>query len=400
MTEEIKFLAWCRSIESEKQLMDSLAVFDATHPGVKTSVNIPVPVQMWPEIVRTALYEYNTDLGEVGSTYIESLSGMNSLRPFTENEVLSFGGESVFVKAVFEAGLDRKKQLWAIPWRADSRVIFYRRDLFAKAGIKEENAFQTPAHMEQTLQALQASGVEIPLTLGTASAHALTTFTACWVWGAGGDYINQDGTEVTFDSSKAKKGFYDYFTLGRYLALSARKLDIASSDQLFCEGKAAVTYAGTWLTEAIDQTGSSLVKENLGVALPPGIPIVGGTHLVIWKRSIRERTTLDLIRFLTSKETLIGYPKSITIPARLDALSDEVFSGNVIYKTFNEAIQKGRSVPPLPLWALVEDRLGKTLLQIWEKIHNDPHVNLEGLIADSIDALAKRLSPTLNKNNK
>src|SRR5690349_8337991 len=105
--------------------MHSLAAFEATRQNIKTSVNIPVPLQMWPEIVRTALYEYNTDMGEIGSTYIESLNGMNSLRPFTEKEVLSFGGESAFVKAVFNAGCDRHKKLWAIPWSADSRVIFY-----------------------------------------------------------------------------------------------------------------------------------------------------------------------------------------------------------------------------------------------------------------------------------
>lgn len=395
MAEELKFLAWCRTHENEIQLMQSLAEFDIMHPGIKTSASIPIPLQMWPEIVRTALYGFDTDIGEVGSTYIESLKGMNALRSFTEAEVSAMGGESAYVKAVYEAACDRQRQLWAIPWRADSRVIFYRRDLLAKAGVKEEEAFRTPIHMEQTLQALQAIGIEMPISLGTTSPQALTTFTACWVWGAGGDYINAEGTAVTFHSPAAQKGFCDYFNLGRYLAPAARKLEISVSDQLFCSGQAAVAYAGTWLPDLMDDVRFPIVKENLGVALPPGIPLVGGTHLVIWKRSIKDLAALDLIRFLTSKENMIKYPKSITIPARLDALSDQVYSSNFMVQTFNEAIRIGRSVPSLPLWALVEDRLGKTLQQIWARIDSEPNINIENLVADSMNALAKRLSSTL-----
>lgn len=395
MSEELKFLIWSRADENEAQLMQALAAFEVAHPAIKIAVNNPPPLQMWPEIVRTALYGFDIDIGEVGSTHIESLKGMDALRPFTDDEILFLGGEGAFVKAVYEAGCDHKRQLWAVPWTTDSRVIFYRRDLLAKAGINEETAFQTPAQMEQTLQRLQESGVEIPLSLGTDSSHALTAFTACWVWGAGGNYIAQNGTEVIFNSPEAQRGFCDYFNLGRYLAPTAKKLDIAQSDRLFRDGKAAVTYSGTWLPNSIDSEKFPNVDENLGVALPPGVPLVGGTHLVIWKRTLKDRHALDLIRFLTSAETLLQYPKSLNIPARLDALIHPIFSSNIMYQTFNEAIRRGRSVPALPLWGLVEDRLCKTLQHIWGQIDADPSINIENLVADSMNTLVKRLNSTL-----
>ncbi|MGC1376441.1 MAG: extracellular solute-binding protein [Anaerolineales bacterium] len=399
MAEEIEFLAWSRTEEGAADLNRSLAAFQAINPNIKISLAIPAPEMMWADIIKVVLYQQGADVGEVGSTYIETLKGMDSLRPFTAGEVLSFGGDNAFVKSVLEAGRDSENQLWAIPWRTDSRVIFYRRDLFAKAGIKEADAFLTPAHMEQTLQALQASGVEMPLALATASPQALATFTACWVWGAGGDYINHRGNAVIFNSPKAQRGFCDYFRLGRYLAPAARKLDITSSDRLFCEGKAAVTYAGTWFPDAIEQIGSPMIKENLGVALPPGVPIVGGTHLVIWKHSIKVSNSLKLIRFLTSKENLLGYPKSIVSPARLDALGSNVFSSSVMYQIFTEAIKKGRSAPSLRLWAVIEDRLGKTLLQIWEKVCSDPDINVGDLIADEMNSLAASLGPTFQSKS-
>ena len=393
MVEEIEFLAWSRMEEGAADLKRSLAAFQAIYPDVNVFITMPEPGMMWEEIIRIVLYKQGADIGEVGSTYIESLKGMDALRPFTAEEVLSFGGDKAFVKSMLEAGRDSEGRLWAIPWRTDSRVIFYRRDIFAKAGINEAGAFLTPARMEQTLQALQDGGVEVPLALATASAQALTLSTSCWVWGAGGDYIDPDGSKIIFNSPKAQQGFRDYFRLARYLVPSARKLGIIPSDRLFCEGKAAVTYTGTWLPDAIDQSGSPMVKENLGVALPPGVPLVGGTHLVVWRHSIRVSDSVKLIRFLTSKENLTGYPRSIVSPARLDVFDSHAFSSSIVNQTFIEAIRRGRSIPSLPLWAAVEDRLGKTLLQIWEKVYSEPDINMDDLIADSVNSLAMCLIP-------
>jgi len=393
MAEEIEFLAWSRMEEGAADLKRSLAAFQAIYPNIKVSLTIPAPGAMWEEIIRIVLYKQGADIGEVGSTYIESLKGMDALRPFAADEVLSFGGDKAFVKSMLEAGRDSDGRLWAIPWRTDSRVIFYRRDIFAKAGIDEADAFLTPAHMERTLQALQDSGVEMPLALATAAAQSLTLFTTCWVWGAGGDFVNLAGSEIVFNSPKAQQGFRDYFRLACYLAPSARGLGIIPSDRLFCEGKAAVTYTGTWLPDAIDQMGSPMIKENLGVALPPGVPIVGGTHLAVWKHSIRVSDSVKLIRFLTSKENLTGYPRSIVSPARLDMFDSDAFSSSIMYQVFIEAIKRGRAIPSLPLWAVVEDRLGRALLQIWEKIYSEPDVNVDDLIADSMNSLAMRLIP-------
>ena len=40
-------------------------------------------------------------------------------------------------------------------------MIYYWRDLLEQAGVDERTAFQTPEHMEETMQRLQASGVDV-----------------------------------------------------------------------------------------------------------------------------------------------------------------------------------------------------------------------------------------------
>jgi multiple sugar transport system substrate-binding protein len=399
MSEDIEFLAWSRTEEGSAALNDALAAFEAGSLHLKTSASIPTSEQMWSKIAKIAIYGQGADIGEVGSTFIASLRGMNSLRPFRPDEVNSLGGGSAFVDAVWQAGVvPEKNEVWAIPWRTDTRVIFYRRDLFAKAGINEQDAFQTPAHMEQTLQALQAGGVKLPFTMSTTSVYALTTFTASWIWGTGGDFIHLNGNvkEVVFNSAEARTGWRDYFKLGRYLAPPARGLDVHASDDLFCQGEAAVTLSGSWLPDTLALSGSARAKDNVGVALAPGVPIVGGTHLVIWKHTQKTHEAMELIRFLTSRETLTAYPKSIIIPARNDALASPVFAAMPMYETFIRAIQTGRCVPSLTLWAMVEDRLGKMLAAMWAELAQQPEADLDDLIARHVDPLAQRLNTTLN----
>ncbi len=398
MTERVEFLAWSRGGEAASELKSALSAFEKDHPQIKVSVALPEPAMMWSEIVKAALYGQAADIGEVGSTYVESLKGMNSLRPFTSEEVALLGGNDAFAKSCWQGGLlSEEKQTWAIPWRTDSRVIFYRRDLFAKAGIDEKDAFRSPSKMEETLQALKDNGVEVPLTMGTASPQVLTLFAASWIWESGGDFIHPERNQVIFDSPEAREGLRNYFRLGCYLVPQARKLAIGASDHLFCHGRAAVTYTGTWLPDAIEQLGDPVVKHkrNLGAALVPGVPVVGGTNLVIWRHTKKEKKAFEVIRFLNSTEALTAYPKCIVIPAKNEALDNKVFANSLAQKIFVEAVKTGRSLPAVSLWAMVEDRLGKTLMQIWDHLDKQPDADLDNVIAKFINPLAARLNAAL-----
>jgi ABC-type glycerol-3-phosphate transport system substrate-binding protein len=249
--------------------------------------------------------------------------------------------------------------------------------------------------MEQTLQALQAHGVELPFVTATTSPQVLSSFSASWVWEASGDFIHPSGREVTFNSPKALLGLKNYFSLGKYFAPGARNLDTSTSERLFFEGKAAVTYSGTWLLNAINGTGAEVVKKNFGVALPPGTPIVGGTHLVVFRHTPQAKLALDLVQFLSSAETIIKSPQLIVLPARLKVFDSELFRDSAAHQVLTEAIRRGHSFPAFPLWGLIEERFGNMLAQIWNQIDTQPDANLEQVIADSVNALAARLNDML-----
>jgi multiple sugar transport system substrate-binding protein len=95
----------------------------------------------WADLVKVALYSSGPDVSEVGMNWVGNLVAMDSLRPFHMAELDAVGGASAFLESAWKSGwMMGDKRLWAVPWLADTRVIYYRRDLLERAGVDETTA--------------------------------------------------------------------------------------------------------------------------------------------------------------------------------------------------------------------------------------------------------------------
>jgi len=110
-------------------------------------------------------------------------------------------------------------------------------------------------------------------------------------------------------------------------------------------------------------------RENLSMTTLPGVPWIGGDHLVIWK-NVRtdpqiEKSSLALLRYLSSKETQVRYFQLENIlPARLDAYPEITFSLESTATTVKQVLEKGRPHPPIRLWRRIEAFLDEMLANI------------------------------------
>lgn len=278
----------------------------------------------------------------------------------------------------------------AVPWLADVRILFYRRDILKRAGIDEQVAFQTPETLEQTLAQLRASGVNIPWVVPTQHSWRTVHNAASWVWGAGGDLLSADGKRILFNQPKALAGFRAYFALGRYLADEARGLTDTESDTLFQAGKAAVTVSGPWLLAMPPE-----LVAKVGITSPPGIPFVGGSHLVVWKYRRLASEAVQLVQFLTSLHFQQSCKPGGLLPVRLKALDAFNMSSAEMGKYLQQSLTKGRSFPSVPLWEVIEARLADTLAATWREALKAPDSNWDAILDDRLNRLAQRLSLTL-----
>jgi multiple sugar transport system substrate-binding protein len=285
-----------------------------------------------------------------------------------------------------------------MPWYVETRAIFYRRDLLQAAGIDESTAFATQADLEQTLERLQASGVAVPWVVPSRPTvntfHNLTS----WIWGAGGDYVDERHQRLTFTEEPARTGVRAYYGLHRFLPPEAHHLDILQADALFIEGKAAVTVTGPWLVFSPFIPRDSGLWENVGIALPPGIPCILGSHLVVWKYvpPRQERLALELVRFLTGKKAqMIGSQQVGMLPVHLDALSNPPFSDNPYYQTLVHGLHSGRVFPGMRLWGKIEEQITIAFSNLWVRILTTPNPDVDALITAELEPLVRRLNRVL-----
>lgn len=94
---------------------------------------------------------------------------------------------------------------YAVPHTLDLSVIFWNKDLYAKAGLDPEKGPSTLAELAEHARKVQALGGDINGTTLGGNCGGCGVFTL-WpsVWAAGGDVMNADGTVGTLDSKPVK----------------------------------------------------------------------------------------------------------------------------------------------------------------------------------------------------
>ncbi len=374
------------------RLREALTEFEAqTRISVKLRV---VPWDdAWAELVKVAIYGDGPDISEVGSTWMPDLVGMNGLRPLTSAEVQKLGGPAGFFPASWQsASLGDPSTVWAVPWLVDTRILYYRHDLLEQAGIDAQEAFKTSQALAQTLSRLRAAGSAMPWVVPTQETRMTMHNSASFVWGAGGDFVSADGQRILLDQPEARAGFREYFGLARFLVGAARNLTDVQSDACFWEKGAAVTLSGPWMWRA-----SADLRDKVSQTLPPGIPFVGGSHLVIWKHTRRPEEALELARFLTGAEFQRLYTvQAGLLPARPEALAGPDSAATAFYRHMVPTLVKGRSFPGIPLWGLIEKRVSEALTGIWRDVLRPAEPDLDAILDDHLTPTARRLQTVLD----
>jgi len=360
--------------------------------------------QAWQDLFSYVLKGKGPDVTHVGSTWSSSLVEMNALRPFTPREVAEMGRPEAFIPADWQSVLrPGDAQVWAIPWYSYIYLIGYRRDLLQHAGVDELIAFRTAQDFSETIRRLQTAGIEIPLAFPAFPDTDQIHTAASWVWGAGGDFISDDGKRVLFNRPEALAGLKAYFELYRGLSPQARELNDEQSLALFAQGRAAMIVTNSDAIQTMGHGGAiPEVRANLGTAVPSSVPWFGGGNLVIWRHARehpeRERAAVALVSYLASRPVQVKRAHiDGTLPARLDALPELSLEPASLGITLQQAVKTGRPYKTVPLWRRIEYQLGQELVQIRTEVWANPNADIDEILHGHIDSLARRMSLMLSQ---
>lgn len=290
------------------------------------------------------------------------------------------GGTSQFLPAAWESVKpDNLNEVWAIPWSIYTFVLYYRRDLLERSQLDPEKAFATPEAMSETFTKLSKNGT-VPWAFPSLIPNAdLVHIASSWARAHGGDLISTDGSNPLFAKAESSAGLIKFFELFPFIPPSLRGLSADACTQAFARGEVAVLVGGVEIADDLLNSpyATQQMRDSLGVTTLPGVPWVGGDHLVIWK-NVRadpklEIAALDLIHFLSSKEAqLLFYKLESILPARVDAYPEIKFSLDSTAATIQRVLQTGQPHPSHPLWRRIEAFLNEMLTDIGSTVLRQP----------------------------
>ncbi len=303
--EEIEFSVFDHGADAIAKLRSALADFEARQ-RIRVRLTVLPFAGAWAKIVQMALYGDGPDVSAIGTSWLGDFVRMAALRPFSPAEVHLLGDATDFFTANWRSAVladetpGVEPTVWAVPWLADTRICCYRADLFERAGLQAADVFQSAAQLETALIRLRDNVPALPLAIPSHRSRLALHTLASFIWGAGGNFVDEHSGALVVDQPAALAGMRDYFRLGQYLRAAARDCDEVQSDTLFRSGQAAITFTGHWLLQ--DQAVDPQVKSHLGVAPMIGVPFVGGYHLAIWQYSRKVSAALKLVDFLAGRQ--------------------------------------------------------------------------------------------------
>ncbi|MEV7005917.1 ABC transporter substrate-binding protein [Streptosporangium sp. NPDC051022] len=207
-----------------------------------------------------------------------------------------------FLKPVVDTAVYRGK-LWAVPYSSNAGLLYYRKDLLDKAGLRPPRTWE-----ELRTEARQLSGRSGKHDIGGYAGQflayeGLIVNFAEAVQSAGGEIRSSDDGTVTMDADKAKTGL-DLLLRGfreGWIPQEALTYKEEESRLAFQEGR--LLFARNWPHAYGPATRSPVAGKFAVTRLPglkgPGSGSLGGLNLAVSAYSKRQKSALEFIRYFT-----------------------------------------------------------------------------------------------------
>ncbi len=399
---ELNFLTIADSPEDLKPLRSLLASFERERQ-IQISLRRVGWERAWQSLLMDAVEGKGPHVSQIGSTWVATMAMLDALRVFNKNDISAAGGETHFLPAAWQSvKFADRPEVWAIPWSIYTFVLYYRCDMLQKIGIDPDAAFVTPAAMRETFTVLSRNGIS-PWAFPSLHPYAdLVHIASSWARANGGDFMSSDGREPMFARPEANVGLMDFFELFPFIPLALRGLNVEACTNAFARGDVAVMIGGVEIGSELmlSPYASQEMRENVAVTTLPGVPWIGGDHLVVWKNVLAdaeyERAALDLVTYLSKKETQVElFRMENILPALSDAYDELAFPLETTKPTLEKILQTGRPHPALRLWRRIEAFLDEMLLDIGRAVLRQPIVSPSDIAMRMLNEYEQKLSAVL-----
>jgi N,N'-diacetylchitobiose transport system substrate-binding protein len=390
-TAEIR--VWLNGEDTPQAARDWLKkTFEEENPGS----TLTIEQQEWDGLVErltTALSSESEtpDVVEIGNTQAPTFTSAGAFTDLT-GDLDDLGGDDLLPGFVDGATVDGKT--YAVPYYAGSKYIFYRKDLFEKAGL------EVPTTLDEF--------VETAIALKEANPKP-ANFSGFWfpgqdwrngatfVWAAGGSLATEEGGEwqPALSSPESIEGLETAQRL--FLEASGAPKDGNEADPWtpFCAGEVGMMSTPGWVQGLLEDPETGCPDghaKQVGVfALPgpdgePAPVLLGGSDIAIAAKSPDQDLAKEAMALMLSEEYQTMMAEARLTPARTSLaslLGDDEYGRATV-----EAASNAKLTPAAPGWANVEG--SRVLEDLFSAIAQGGDV--EDLAAKADEQMAEQLN--------
>lgn len=348
----LRFWAFGREGEVVQELVHG---FEREHPGVRVRVQ-QIPWSAAHEKLLTAIVgRAAPDVAQMGNTWIPEMVTLGALSP------LQLGAAASNYFPGILATNTVHDTLYGLPWYADTRVLFYRRDLLAQAGYDE---------MPTTWAGWRDAMVAIKQRAGPgkyAILLPLNEWPPLAILGlqAGSVLIDSAGFGQ-FSGAEFERAFS--FVLSLYadsLAAPVMGSQVSNLYQEFERGTFAMYITGPWNLGEFRRRLPPAMQDAWATAPLPGpegeasrVSLAGGSSLVVFRSSEHQELAQQLIEYLSRPEQQAEfYRLTGDLPARRDAWTDSALANDPAATAFRTQLDRTVPTPMVPEWEEVTTKL-------------------------------------------
>ena len=324
------------------------------------------------------------DLGQVGNSWIAELTAIGAIHPVPAALQSLVAGQ--FDGVVETNRIDGR--LMALPWYVDTRLQFYRKDLFVAAGYPAPpprwEDWKRALHAVRRGQGKQGFAILLPIN----EYEHLTQMALS----AGATFLNPAGTRGAFRSPEFRQALAFYKSLfDEKLAPIAGAAQISNVWNEFAKGYFAVYPSGPWTIGDMKSRLPPELQSSWATApFPgpdgPGRSTPGGSSLVVFSKSRDPAAAWGLIERLVAPgaqaklQQLTGdLPPTRTVWDRTGLAADP------ITEAFARQLDRTTALPKVPEWERIASEM-QTVAELFVR----GRTTLDEATAD-IDRRADRL---------
>jgi len=363
-----------------------LPQFRKLHPEIQVKVQQQPWTAAHEKLLTAVAGDATPDVCQLGNTWIPEFAALEALEPLGPNAAQStIVHRDDYFPGIWDTNLIGGT-LYGVPWYVDTRLLFYRRDLLARAGFAAPpKTWEEWSRMLAGIKALvgpERYSVLLPLNefepllvlaiqqpepllrqddrfgnfRGAGFRRALTFFVEMFQRGWAPPVSD---TQISNVWNELGRGYYSFYISGPW--------NIGEFKRRLPPG-----LQPTWMTASMPGPDG------------PGASLAGGSSLVIFHRSRHKADAWRLLEYLSSPDVQRQfYELTGDLPPRRASWRDPRLAENPYARAFLEQLERVKPTPKVPEW----ERIVTQMRLVAERV-------VDGKL--SVDQAAQELDQTVD----